>query len=75
MCLRGHMTSVDTGTRFPAMVTVAEFAGALRFAERTIQRKCAESQIPGAIKVFGDKWLIPASTIAALLGGEEKENG
>jgi excisionase family DNA binding protein len=53
----------------PEMFTVQEVAGAFHMARLTVQRKCAADQIPGAVKV-GNKWLIPRTTVEAVLCGE-----
>lgn len=48
------------------MLTTDEAAAALRVAEWTMQRKCKQAQIPGAIKLW-NKWLIPRETVEQLL--------
>ena len=55
-------------TELPAMLTTREVAAALRMAEYTVQRKCRRAELQGAIKVANDRWLVPASTVAEMLG-------
>lgn len=49
------------------MITVEELAAQLRVARETARRKCRDREIEGAVRV-GRRWLIPADTIAEMLG-------
>jgi DNA-binding transcriptional regulator LsrR (DeoR family) len=49
-------------------MTTEEVAKIMRCARYTVQRKCRQAQLAGAVKISNDRWLIPASTVAELLG-------
>lgn len=63
------VSTAETSTGLPMMMKSSEVATALRLSLWTVQRLCMTGQLDGAVKVR-DRWLVPASTITALLGGE-----
>ncbi len=62
--------SVETDTTLPAMLTVEQVAAAFHCNQRTVQRKCFNGEIPGAVKIWGDRWLISRESVIELLTGD-----
>lgn len=59
---------MSTSTALPVMMTTKQVADAFQQDESTITRRCQNGGFRGAVKVSPKRWLIPASTIAEILG-------
>jgi excisionase family DNA binding protein len=53
------------------LLTVREFAQAVRLSEETIRRRCERGEIRGAFRVATGPWRIPRNTLEQLVAEPE----
>ena len=68
--VRGLIESIESGDCSEIGHTVLEVAAATNRAPSTVRTWCAEGRLPGARRLRGREWRIPAAALRALLDGD-----
>ena len=68
--VRNLVANLEGGTGGGIGMTVKELAEASGRAPSTVRTWCAEGRLPGALRLCGREWRIPADALRALLDGD-----